>query len=454
MLTFFYLGLFFLITSKYSLNRWWTGLIFWIYYKLDVPSFFEPLDNWTFLNLTLTNGLLLIHPICILVFYATVLFWMQADFTKITNLTEIRHRLIYIVSLNMLALFLGGWWADQELNWGGWWNWDIVELIPLLFLLKFIVLLHTQCLFFIHLHNFFYFLLVLFFLYVRWDIFSSIHSFNFSSFYSMYNEQLCILIYILYGIFILFSAKLYWKRNWIPQFTFKLLTLSCGIILINVAVTLAYNCLFLLIYKTIFLNEFLEGLTNFNFIFYMVCYWNIIYVFKKKFYINSIVCIGFFFKSYTILIVMSCSFWLAQLTSKKYPTAIWIHGFILCFLIMILIDVSLLITKQFLWQYRDVCLYTQNKFTNYLIVNDWSNHVTIWFRLIINSLHEHIWEDFTEISWFSIATTKYASFYSVNIECYLIYAYNSINGLLFYNFLIFLGLLYWLVDRSNCAYYF
>lgn len=25
------------------------------------------------------------------------------------------------------SLVLGGWWASQEFNWGGWWNWDLIE---------------------------------------------------------------------------------------------------------------------------------------------------------------------------------------------------------------------------------------------------------------------------------------------------------------------------------------
>jgi cytochrome c biogenesis factor len=30
---------------------------------------------------------------------------------------------IYFLSILLLGLILGGWWAYQEGSWGGWWNW-------------------------------------------------------------------------------------------------------------------------------------------------------------------------------------------------------------------------------------------------------------------------------------------------------------------------------------------
>lgn len=41
-----------------------------------------------------------------------------------------------------LAMFLGGFWSLQELNWGGWWNWDILELGNLIFWVTYLLLIH------------------------------------------------------------------------------------------------------------------------------------------------------------------------------------------------------------------------------------------------------------------------------------------------------------------------
>lgn len=48
-----------------------------------------------------------------------------------------------LLSINFVALFLGGWWAFQEGSWGGWWNWDISEVFGLYIALQVLWLAHT-----------------------------------------------------------------------------------------------------------------------------------------------------------------------------------------------------------------------------------------------------------------------------------------------------------------------
>lgn len=71
------------------------------------------------------------------------------------------------------ALALGAWWAQQELNWGGWWSWDLVELGSLGVLLACAQLLHSPA----RLGPLPGLALLLFYLGLRWGLFSSVHSF-------------------------------------------------------------------------------------------------------------------------------------------------------------------------------------------------------------------------------------------------------------------------------------
>ena len=83
---------------------------------------YEFLTSSKELNTVLNNGLLLIHPIVL--YLSFVLFFLNATLRANTILHS------WISSI--FALYLGGWWAQQELNWGGWWNWDPIEYIALL----------------------------------------------------------------------------------------------------------------------------------------------------------------------------------------------------------------------------------------------------------------------------------------------------------------------------------
>lgn len=63
----------------------------------------------------LQNNLSWIHP--------TLLYYVYFG----AHLLAVRQQALYLT----YAIFLGGWWAAQEVNWGGWWNWDFIE-VPVL----------------------------------------------------------------------------------------------------------------------------------------------------------------------------------------------------------------------------------------------------------------------------------------------------------------------------------
>ncbi len=139
-------------------------------------------------NKELYNGLLLIHPIltyitCIM--FITLLLRVRFK-QKIVKTNTIKIKFILCFLVNLVALFLGSIWAQQELNWGGWWNWDSIEIILLSFLLLNLFFLHLSSKYNIFVFmeiNYFYRLIyiVLFYFVVRSNFINSIHAFSTSA---------------------------------------------------------------------------------------------------------------------------------------------------------------------------------------------------------------------------------------------------------------------------------
>ena len=104
------------------------------------------------LNVLLTNALNKYHPF---IFYLSTglllvsfIFFVTLWF-DITQFSLKQHlNLVYslgwqTICFNLIALFMGSWWALQEGTWGGWWNWDSSETLGLEVSLVTLLLLHT-----------------------------------------------------------------------------------------------------------------------------------------------------------------------------------------------------------------------------------------------------------------------------------------------------------------------
>jgi len=175
--------------------------------KLNMFNFFVQ----KFINIILNNGIILIHPLCMYISYCFFIIFIFIFFKKYKNnwfiilkLNQIKKKLIFF-SFN--ALFLGSYWAQQELNWGGWWNWDFVELIAFIFFIQSIILNHINyTINYNYIKNYninsLYYLILFFFL-VRLDLLNSIHSFN--SFVLINNYVIYIII--LFFLVLLFFIK-------------------------------------------------------------------------------------------------------------------------------------------------------------------------------------------------------------------------------------------------------
>lgn len=139
----------------------------------------------TVINEKLQNGLLIIHPL--ITYSSYVIFFFQKNLTH--NLYNGLYFLIFknfYLNFNFFftafALILGCVWSSQEVGWGGFWNWDPVELILVFFIICFISILHetdsTQSYYL----NFYYFnvvglLVYVYIILIRLDLLKSIHSF-------------------------------------------------------------------------------------------------------------------------------------------------------------------------------------------------------------------------------------------------------------------------------------
>ena len=153
------------------------------------------------ININLLNGLLLIHPIILYIVYilyiSVVFFKLSFKFKKIYKNPHLYNTNISLLMFTSnVSLVLGCWWAEQELSWGGWWNWDFVELIALNFFLMFLVYFHTP-----NKTNVFvktnilvlYLIILVAIIIVRFNIINSIHNFiNVGS----QNQYLLLFIYV------------------------------------------------------------------------------------------------------------------------------------------------------------------------------------------------------------------------------------------------------------------
>lgn len=130
----------------------------------------------------LLNGLVLIHPPLLFFGYACLAV-QTLDLPSLKTrllLSRSPHALAVLALVTFLfALMLGSIWAQHELNWGGWWGWDLVELGSLFFLLLAWGLTHQPAWAYgpsrLTRQSFSFFFL--FYLGLRFGLFESVHSF-------------------------------------------------------------------------------------------------------------------------------------------------------------------------------------------------------------------------------------------------------------------------------------
>ena len=205
-------------------------------------------------NTTLFNGLLLIHPIYLYISYGAILYifnFYKTPLTVYQYITTIVSKKFFFVLNSVIALSLGCWWAQQEISWGGWWNWDPIEMIAFMIFIISLSVAHVK--FNTNVYTFSIKILVfLFFINTyfvsRYDVLNSIHSFALSSKSQQYLELKVIVLYILYLHFFKNLHRRFYLGNMFWTFSVIVLIFIAYYLynLFNIFKNITFNSIFLL----------------------------------------------------------------------------------------------------------------------------------------------------------------------------------------------------------------
>jgi len=284
----------------FSVHFLTSSYIFLKNYEIAVPV--KSCNLMWFIESNLYNGLSFIHPIMVYILYSFIFFITSYSFSLFSALFFVVTCFICIY-LSVISMFLGSWWAYQELNWGGWWNWDFVEIILFIFFLRLFLIVHLQnCnwFFLATVKSFFLFYIIIFFMFVRVDIINSIHSFNSWNFLEKFHLYFLTLSFFIIYIYIKISASRGTNFNiYIDKFysasTIKFINNNNYVInsFSNFFICYLYVNFFFL-----FLSNFdiIENISTLKYVFNICIYLYSIYILKiKKVYYTF-----FIFNVYTI----------------------------------------------------------------------------------------------------------------------------------------------------------
>jgi hypothetical protein len=160
-----YMSKFFLLITCLTLTLWLSfykiySFIYYITVSVGLMSYFSLLSTLNFfiedtfyqsvkINWFLSNKVNKLHPP---LFYLNFIYFfyiflpnpfyikfewgfLRKDFTLLG---------FFLLTILLTTLFMGSWWALQEGSWGGWWNWDMSELLGIFFLFKIFTIWHLS----------------------------------------------------------------------------------------------------------------------------------------------------------------------------------------------------------------------------------------------------------------------------------------------------------------------
>lgn len=401
------------------------------------------------LNTTLINGVVLIHPILVYITYILLIILTNIVYnnTKYMNyfFYLLKNSLNRLLFCSFIALFLGGWWAQQELNWGGWWNWDFVEIIALIFYILILYLTHTRI--YVNYNNFnflvkiIFFYLFCFFLFVRVDILNSIHSFNsFSVTNNLNNYILFLTVVVIFNIFI----KLFFFFNKFGLCAkHNLHILSVFFKLIN----FIFLCYFFLnVFLVIYLNYQFTDITKYVKFMLILLMYNYILIefYKNKHYLLIFIIIAsvcsYNFINWINSLLITIMIYFFKLFSIKRLSSFTSHILFLYFVIYI--------KYNFIQIYSNIDLF-QNSFNYFLLnsnfvllantVNNSYNYISIFVYDLLNFHFINNFNDFFFINNLQINNIVYNenSFIYYNIDDYNISLLLYKINIIFYTIFVF-----------------
>lgn len=393
------------------------------------------------LNINLLNGLFLIHPILIYYFYSR--FLNILNFTLLYNnilISKKKYNIFNLININyiknlikvnihiiLVAISLGCWWAFQELNWGTWWNWDLVELINLFILLSFIFLIHNNYIYIkLNSINQLYSLLIKYLiciLLVRYNLIQSIHNFlsidNLNQYIQYVYYCLCFFLYFYFFLKIINTKKFYKFK----YYNFIKLTSNIVfyIIIINLFYNFKVNTLQIFIYS--YINTFI--LLVLCSIFYIILYQTSII----KLYMNF----KLIFSWISNVFIISLKTFFFYRSIKKYK---FIHLFIVIFILFISLNllsfnISFLNNHQiqelnfFDLIIKNMYIYNNNFINNHLFFNSFLSSNLICSDTLNNFIETKEYYNQPSLS------IKFNTFWSENFNSNkYIYLYTNLPNLL------------------------
>lgn len=206
-LNFKFFSFLFFLSINYFFNILNVSFLFFLFFELNNEFSFLNVLAYTKTSAALYNGYMLIHPLLLytsIIFFFITLFFIRVAIYLRINLNLKNKFLSNHFAVTTCAIFLGCAWAIQELNWGGWWSWDIIELgslIIFIFLLK-ILHLYDGALLCLYKNSYAYFWFFFFFWFgARFGFFNSVHSFIDQQDTIILTKKLYFLIIILQNFF-------------------------------------------------------------------------------------------------------------------------------------------------------------------------------------------------------------------------------------------------------------
>lgn len=339
--------------NQFFENVWVFGFWYIIYHYINnmdysILTYLSiPFNNLFKINERLINGLFIIHPILMYIFYVIFIYFIfYYNYIIVFNFVNIYKKLIkmqeiytYIYILYIfsgLALIYGAWWAQQEINWNGWWGWDFVEIVNLLFVLICLFWLHkkkNQTSLYKHTHYALYFLILGVFCFssIRFGLFNSIHSFL--------NVNMMQQYFYIINFFLFFFIGINLKKLYIRLYIWK----NCNkinLLLVYWSLTIGSLCIFIgVIYILYILNQFFWffQFISIRFLLFILIY---IYIFGidirfgiSIFHIFWSFFFGVFEGLYLLFFKNFGILFLSKLRITTYFSHLYLSGFVVCLLL-------------------------------------------------------------------------------------------------------------------------
>lgn len=266
-----------------------------VLYCGDLGILFKKLNN------ALLNGLLVIHPWLTFILYGYIFFTLHyyVNNIKIYKILFLKNNLKYsYINYIIYAIMLGSWWSYQELSWGGWWNWDVVELLSLNFFFICLLLSHsTNIGVFLKKYTLIKFVLIflLSLIIIRFNLLSSIHAFtNLNLFKILFIKFIIILFYLVNFTYVL--IYIFFKNRYVKTSLTYLIYFNLHICIIILIITIY------IITLIFFKIDFLELNIFFEFFFlYLLGYFLISFT-KIKYNNINIIYLNLFINNYIYFI--------------------------------------------------------------------------------------------------------------------------------------------------------